>query len=77
MKATTLFTSFFESEKASGIILLICTTVSILLTNCFLGEAYSHFWHLKIGTFSIEHIINDGLMTIFFLMIGLELEKCI
>lgn len=75
MKPTTLFTSFFESEKASGIILLVCTTISILLTNSFFGETYSHFWHLQIGSLSIEHIINDGLMTIFFLMIGLELER--
>lgn len=75
MKATKLFTSFFESEKASGIILLLCTFLSILITNSAFGETYSHFWHLKIGSFSIEHIINDGLMTIFFLMIGLELER--
>ncbi|MCL9809045.1 Na+/H+ antiporter NhaA [Flavobacterium luminosum] len=75
MKATKLFTSFFESEKASGIILLLCTFLSIVITNSAFEETYSHFWHLKIGSFSIEHIINDGLMTIFFLMIGLELER--
>lgn len=75
MKPTTLFTSFFESEKASGILLLICTVVSIFLTNSFLGESYSHFWHMKLGALTIEECINDGLMTIFFLMIGLELER--
>ncbi|MES2811429.1 MAG: Na+/H+ antiporter NhaA [Bacteroidota bacterium] len=75
MKATKLFTSFFESEKASGIILLLCTVLSISLTNSSFGETYSHFWHTKLGSFTIEHIINDGLMTIFFLMIGLELER--
>lgn len=75
MKATKLFTSFFESEKASGIILLLCTLLSISLTNSAFGATYSHFWHIKLGSFTIEHIINDGLMTIFFLMIGLELER--
>jgi len=75
MKATKLFTEFFESEKASGIILLICTIVSIVITNSFFGGTYSHFWQTKVGSFSIEHIINDGLMAIFFLMIGLELER--
>lgn len=75
MKITKLFTSFFESEKASGIVLIFCTLFSIILTNSIFGENYLHFWHLKIGNFSIEHIINDGLMTIFFLMIGLELER--
>jgi len=75
MKATKLFTSFFESEKASGIVLLLCTITSILITNSSFGDSYLHFFHIKIGNFSIEHIINDGLMTIFFLMIGLELER--
>lgn len=75
MKVTKLFISFFESEKASGIILLICTLISILIANSALGDSYLHFFHNKIGNLSIEHIINDGLMTIFFLMIGLELER--
>lgn len=75
MRATKLFNEFFENEKAGGIILLVCTSISILLANSYLSETYTHFWHSKIGTFSIEHIINDGLMTIFFLLIGLELER--
>lgn len=75
MKATKLFTQFFESEKSGGIILLICTLFSILSTNFFIGESYPAFWHLKIGVFPIEQLINDGLMTVFFLLIGLELER--
>ncbi|GAA4772344.1 MULTISPECIES: Na+/H+ antiporter NhaA [Flavobacterium] len=75
MRATKLFTEFFENEKASGITLLICTAISILLANSFFSETYIHFWHSKIGNFSIEYIINDGLMAIFFLLIGLELER--
>ena len=75
MKATKLFTSFFESEKSGGIILLICTCISILLANSIFSEAYTNFWHMKIGSMSLEHVINDGLMAIFFLLIGLELER--
>lgn len=75
MKATKLFTSFFESEKSGGIILLICTCISIFLANSIFSEAYTNFWHMKIGSMSLEHIINDGLMAIFFLLIGLELER--
>lgn len=75
MKATKLFTSFFESEKASGIVLLLCTFISILLTNSYLQENYLSIWHYNIAGQSIEHLINDGLMAIFFLMIGLELER--
>ena len=75
MKTTKLFASFFESEKAGGIILLICTCFSILLANSFLSDTYTNLWHLKIGEMSLEHCINDGLMAIFFLLIGLELER--
>lgn len=75
MKLTKLFTSFFESEKASGLILIFCTLISIVITNSEIGENYLHLWHTSFNNFTLEHIINDGLMTIFFLMIGLELER--
>ena len=75
MKITKLFKDFFESERAGGFVLIACTIVSLLLTNSFLGEQYLHLWHYQIGNHSSEHWINDGLMTIFFLLIGLELER--
>jgi NhaA family Na+:H+ antiporter len=75
MKLTKLFTEFFESEKAGGIILVACTVISLFLANSALQESYQHLWHYKAGGMSIEHIINDGLMAIFFLLIGLELER--
>lgn len=75
MKATKLFTEFFESEKASGIILLICTFLSILIANSYLQENYLNLLHYKLAGQSVEHWINDGLMAIFFLLIGLELER--
>jgi Na+:H+ antiporter, NhaA family len=75
MHVTKLFTSFFDSEKAGGILLLICTILSILITNSALGEDYHQLWQIKLGNFTVEHLINDGLMTLFFLMIGLELER--
>jgi Na+:H+ antiporter, NhaA family len=75
MKATKLFKSFFDNEKASGIILLICTLISIGIANSFLQENYTAFWHFNFLNHPLEYWINDGLMTIFFLMIGLELER--
>jgi NhaA family Na+:H+ antiporter len=75
MKVTRLFKDFIESEKAGGIILIFCTLISLLVANSSYGESYMHFWHQNIGTHSLEHWINDGLMTIFFLLIGLELER--
>jgi NhaA family Na+:H+ antiporter len=82
-KLTKLFVEFFESEQASGVILILCTVTSIIIANTYLGKNYSDFWHTKIGIeigglalkYSVEHWINDGLMAIFFLLIGLEIER--
>ena len=78
-----LFQQFFNSEKAGGLILIICTAISLTIANTSIGPDYIHFWHipasLHIGTtvipFRIEEWINDGLMTIFFLLVGLEIER--
>ncbi|MDT3738128.1 MAG: Na+/H+ antiporter NhaA [Candidatus Kapabacteria bacterium] len=75
MTLTRLFIEFFDSEKSGGIILVIATLLSLLSANYLIGQGYVDFWHSYIGGLSIEHWINDGLMTIFFLMIGLELER--
>lgn len=75
MKITQLFKDFFESEKSGGLILIICTIVSLGLANSYFGVHYQHFWHLIIAKMPIEFWINDGLMTVFFLLIGLELER--
>lgn len=75
MKLTRLFNDFFESEKSGGILLICCTVISLLLANSFLQHNYLQLWHYQIGGHSLVHWINDGLMTIFFLLIGLELER--
>lgn len=75
MTITKLFKDFSDSEKSGGITLIICTIISIVLANTAFGESYTHFWHNSLGGQSIEYWINDGLMTIFFLLIGLELER--
>src|SRR5450631_2598700 len=81
--STVLFQKFFNSEKAGGLILICCTVISLVLANSSLGSGFTHFWHLpaslKFGNisipFSIEEWINDGLMTLFFLLVGLEIER--
>ena len=75
MNLTRQFTDFFNSEKSGGIILIICTVFSILAANSFLGEDYLQLWSFSIGGHPLQHWVNDGLMTVFFLMIGLELER--
>ena len=75
MKLTRLFNEFFTSEKAGGVILVLVTMLSLVLANSPLQSEYIKFWHLDLGGHSIVHWINDGLMTIFFLLICLELER--
>lgn len=82
-KLTKLFIEFFESEQASGVILIACTLTSILIANSIYGNGYIGFLHRKVGIdagfislqYSVEHWVNDGLMAIFFLLIGLEIER--
>ena len=75
MQLTKLFTGFFNSEKAAGLLLLFCTALSLVLANSGWGETYTHFWHTVVLDKPIEFWINDGLMTIFFLLVGLEIER--
>jgi NhaA family Na+:H+ antiporter len=75
MFITRLYKEFFDSEKTGGLILIIMTVVSMILANSQWGDSYMDFWNTKAGGHSIVHWINDGLMAIFFLLIGLELER--
>ena len=78
-----IFKHFLNSEKTGGLILIFCTAISILVANSPAADGYLHFWHSKFALnvqsvhldFSLEDWINEGLMTIFFLMIGLEIER--
>lgn len=75
MQLTKLFQDLFSSEKAGGLLLVLCAAVSLVITNTSWGAGYAHFWHADLVGRPVEFWINDGLMTIFFLMIGLELER--
>ena len=75
MTINKLFKDFFDSEKVGGLILIGCTILSLTLANSNFGADYHHFLQTQFAGHSIEHWVNDGLMTIFFLLIGLELER--
>lgn len=65
---------FMESEKSGGLVLIVCTIVSILLANSsWIGEQYRGIWEFGVGSHSVAEWINDGLMALFFLLVGLEL----
>ena len=75
MENSKLFTKFFESEKAGGVVLVFVTVISLIFANSIFQTEYITFWHQPIGSHSLVDWINDGLMAIFFLLIGLELER--
>jgi Na+/H+ antiporter NhaA len=73
----------FQQRKIRRLCLLGCTLVSLVIANSGWGESYVHFWHKHFNLsfanihldYSIEHWINDGLMAVFFLLVGLEIER--
>lgn len=77
------FKEFFDSEKNSGIILLCCVIVALIMANSPLQDFYFGILKHKVGIVfddfvlkkSIEHWINDGLMTVFFFLVGLEIKR--
>jgi NhaA family Na+:H+ antiporter len=70
-----LYRDFFNSEKAGGILLIVVTVISMILANSSFAGSYSSMWNYEFSGHSIVHWINDGLMSIFFLLIGLELSR--
>ncbi len=80
---TKAFNDFVKNQRSVGILLILCTAISLFLANSMFSDAYTHFWHyvLSFGfsnfkmEMSISHFINDALMAVFFLLIGLEIKR--
>ncbi len=77
------FKDFLRSEQIGGVILIICVILSLIIANSNLGAAFENLLSTKIGfsslaiplEFSVSLWINDGLMAIFFLLVGLEIKR--
>lgn len=69
------FNEFIHSSKAGGIVLILCTLVSLAIANSPAGPVYLQFWQTQIAGLSVELWVNDALMAVFFLLVGLELER--
>ena len=68
--------NIIKSEVFTGVLLILATIVSLLIANSRFGEAYNNFFTFPIiGEFNIHLIINDFLMAIFFLFVGLEIKS--
>ena len=82
-KIATPFEHFIHAQTTTGIILMSMTIVALILANTPLADAYAHLFHtdikIEVGSWilshSIHHWINDGLMAIFFFIIGLEIKR--
>lgn len=76
-------TDFLHDSRSVGVLLLLCTTVSLILTNLpGIGENYNNFWETEIPfshsihlPHSILHLINDALMAFFFFQVGMEIKR--
>jgi NhaA family Na+:H+ antiporter len=74
---------FFRKEAASSILLIVATIIALIWVNSNIGETYHSFWHTKIsftfGDFRINktllHWVNEGLMSLFFFTVGLEIKR--
>ncbi len=82
-KVSTPFEHFLHAETTTGLVLMFTTVIALILANSPLAEAYMHLFHMKIDfnigdwkvSHSIHHWINDGLMAVFFFIIGLEIKR--
>jgi len=70
-----LFLEFFKTERASGLLLIGCAVTSMALANSAVAENYLSIWQIPLFGQTLIYWINDGLMTFFFLLIGLEIER--
>src|SRR5438094_5422386 len=74
---------FLRTEAASGVVLLLCTAAALVLTNSPAGPSFTAFWKQEAGlrlgewglTESLAHWVNDGLMVLFFFVVGLEIKR--
>lgn len=82
-KISTPFERFMHAQTTTGMILMCMTLVALVLANSPLTESYADFFHTKVElnvgswefSHTIHHWINDGLMAIFFFVIGLEIKR--
>lgn len=81
MNLTKYFKKFFSSSQASGIILIFCVLISLVIANSSLAESFQRVLDQETGTdilglkYPVSIWINDGLMAVFFLLVGLEIKR--
>ncbi|WKS94507.1 Na+/H+ antiporter NhaA [Riemerella columbina] len=81
MKITQYFKKFLESNQSSGLLLMVCVMISLMIANSSLAESFQNLLNTQLGfekfhlRYSVDMWVNDGLMAIFFLLVGLEIKR--
>lgn len=66
---------FLDAQASSGIVLVVAALIALLIANSPIGEDFDVLLHAYVGPLSLGHWINDGLMSVFFLLVGLEIKR--
>jgi NhaA family Na+:H+ antiporter len=74
-RPVSIFREFIDSEASGGIILMIAAVLALIVANSPLADTYFAALHAYVGPLSLSHWINDGLMAVFFLLVGLEIKR--
>ena len=75
MRITKFFKEFFSNSQSSGILLVFCVLISLMIANSSASAGFQSFLDQSWGPYSVSVWINDGLMAIFFLLVGLEIKR--
>ena len=74
-RPVTAIRRLLETEAAGGYVLMAAAALALVVANSPLSETYAHALHIDILGMSLLHVINDGLMALFFLLVGLEIKR--
>ena len=74
-RAISALRAFLQSESAGGLLLMGSAALALIVANSPLADGYFHALHIHVGGLSIGHWVNDGLMAVFFLLVGLEIKR--
>lgn len=74
-RPVSVFREFLDSEAAGGIVLMVAAALALIVANSPLAETYFSVLHAYLGPLSVSHWVNDGLMAVFFLLVGLEIKR--
>ncbi|MBP7174103.1 MAG: Na+/H+ antiporter NhaA [Cloacibacterium sp.] len=75
MRLTKYFKEFFSSSQSSGILLILCVMISLMIANSSMADTFQNLLDTHLGPYSVSVWVNDGLMAIFFLLVGLEIKR--